>query len=86
MTAEEFEELDPPITKEELNALDSDIYNVEDLVFDIKNRNFDGDTEAYRYVEIAKMSCVNGQIKQAREQCKRFGLDFRTIYRAAGRG
>jgi hypothetical protein len=51
-------------------------YDTDLLIGDCQNGNVPEDVTSYLYTEIVRASMVNGQWKQAREQCKRYGLDF----------
>jgi len=64
----------------ELLNLRVEDYALSYLVFDYDNGNVDLENEfeleEYRSTHIVEMSIINGQIKQAREQCLEFGLKY----------
>jgi len=68
---------------EEIQEMYSDTeYDIEAMLIDIQNNNFDpetGDAEAYRHEEIVRTSIINGQLKQAENQAREFGLDYQSI-------
>jgi len=67
-----------------ITGIDSDDFDVEAMQIDIAHKNLDADfsaedAERYRHENIVRDSIVNGQHSQAREQCRRYGLDYAAI-------
>ena len=62
---------------------DADQYDVEAMEFDDANGNFSPeDAEEYRHENIVQTSILNGQHRQARQQCLRYGLSYEEQARA----
>jgi len=61
-----------------ISSLDSSDYDIESLLIDFENDNFEigDDIEEYRTESIVQRSIDNGQFKQARNQCSTYGLDY----------
>lgn len=60
-----------------------DHYDTEAMQFDDANGNFSPeDAEEYRNENIVQASILNGQHRQARQQCLRYGLDYNEQARA----
>lgn len=56
---------------------DGDQYDVEAMKIDHSNGNFDPDSaEDYLHENIVAASISNGQFEQAREQCRKYGLNY----------
>ena len=52
-------------------------YDTDAMKFDDANGNFSPeDAEDYRHENIVQASILNGQHRQARQQCLRYGLDY----------
>lgn len=66
------------MTDEELEAkFDISSYDVDAMLIDNRRGNFSEErAEDYLHENIVRESVVNGQFKQAREQCARFGLSY----------
>jgi len=65
--------------------LDSDEYDTDAARIDDENGNFSPDrADEYLQTNIILESLANGQFKQAREQCIRYGHSYLEIRRAAG--
>jgi len=60
-----------------IDTFDPDTYDTEAMRFDASNNNFSPDrAEEYQHTYIVAESIANGQFKQAREQCQRYGLNY----------
>ena len=60
-----------------IDSYDESEYDTDAMRTDAANGNFSpDDAEEYRHEAIVAASIVNGQFKQAREQCARFGLKY----------
>lgn len=56
---------------------DSDYYDTEAMLIDLRNRNFSEDrAEDYRHENIVHASLNNGQFTQAKQQCASYGLNY----------
>jgi len=56
-------------------------YDIEAMEFDKRRGNFTpGSEEDYLKTNIVRMSLINGQFTQAREQCKEYGLNYMDLY------
>ena len=63
--------------EEVIAKYDESEYDTDAMRTDAANGNFSPDeAEEYRHEAIVAASIVNGQFKQAREQCARFGLKY----------
>ena len=56
-------------------------YNTVAMQYDYANNNYN-DPEDYKHETIVRTSLINGQKKQAEEQCEQFGLCFSEQYHA----
>lgn len=67
-----------PETLEAINELDRSEYDVDGAWFDYQNSNVSdaGDLEQYRHTNIVQESITNGQFRQARWQCEKYGLNY----------
>lgn len=75
MHANEF--ISPDDEEPDWDQWDSDEYDVEQMQFDYGNGNFsEDDVEDYLCENIIRASVENGQIKQAKAQCVKYGLDW----------
>lgn len=56
---------------------DADYYDTDAMQFDDAHGNFSPDqAEEYRHENIVQASILNGQHRQARQQCLQYGLDY----------
>lgn len=73
---DEVEETDDDASYADL-MFDSELYDTDCIQSDMDNNNFEAHRlEEYSFDNIVLNSLVNGQISQAKEQCKRYGMDF----------
>mgnify|MGYP001310978162 CR=1 FL=1 len=64
-------------------SYDADQYDTEAMQFDDAHGNFSPeDAEEYRHENIVQASILNGQHRQARQQCLAYGLDYEEQARA----
>jgi len=71
---------------ETIDNYDSSDYDTEAMRTDASNGNFSPErAEEYRHEHIVAESIGNGQFKQAREQCQRYGLIYEQQMIANGR-
>lgn len=65
------------MTPEEIrDRYDSDEYDTEAMLVDLRNGNFSEDNaEDYRHESIVRASLINGQLTQARKQCASYSLN-----------
>jgi len=69
-----------------IDSYDSSEYDTEAMRTDAENNNFSPDrADEYRHTEIVANDIVNGQFKQARDHCTRFGLIYEQQMIANGR-
>lgn len=69
-----------------IETYDSSTYDTEAMRTDASNGNFSPErAEEYRHEHIVSESIGNGQFKQAREQCQRYGLIYEQQMIANGR-
>jgi len=69
-----------------IETYDSSTYDTEAMRTDASNGNFSPErAEEYRHEHIVAESIGNGQFKQAREQCQRYGLIYEQQMIANGR-
>lgn len=59
----------------DIDLIDDCVFDVEMLKTDIHN-NSAGELEAYRHTNIVLNSLINGQFKQAKQQCSDYGLNY----------
>jgi hypothetical protein len=60
--------------------IDPKIYDLKSIKIDAQFNNFDPEClEDYRKTNIVKASLINGQRKQAIEQCKEFNLNIEEV-------
>jgi hypothetical protein len=75
-----FDDDDDGTASDWLGKWDDGDHDLDAMRSDIDNSNLDvGDDDAadrYLHKNIIRESIANGQRAQAREQCKRYGLDF----------
>lgn len=64
-------------TATDLSAYNSDYYDTEAMALDARHGNFSPErAEDYRHENIVRASLINGQFTQAKEQCRRYGLNY----------
>lgn len=68
-----------------IEKCDARCYDTEAMLIDESNGNFSQEeAECYLHTNIVTASIINGQFKQAKEQCIRYGLHYNSMRRAAG--
>ena len=69
-----------------IETFDADQYDVEAMKTDDAHNNFSPErADEYRHAEIVATDIANGQFKQARDHCARFGLIYEQEMIANGR-
>lgn len=60
-----------------IESLDSSEYDTDAMLIDDRNNNFSPErVDDYRHENIVRASLVNGQFTQAKQQCRKFGMNY----------